>query len=205
MMVNLRLLAHLAEHELLGADTNAIAVGELGKLFEWVAVDAAAVAAAEIFHHRSVVVDHDASVVARDRRVVDGDDAVITTTNDGLTKCKIELLQQEAETIPGGLGTIGAHVGLYVTPTERRTEAPTPILMRTSVAFKQRNIKDLSALQVGSGIRRAEPRRKQGGECGCPHTSRQSNGDWGAASIGLAEDPSTQARNQRPVHGVASR
>lgn len=49
VMVNVRLLAHhFAEHELLRTEPDAIAIGELGELFQGIAVDAAAVAAAKL-------------------------------------------------------------------------------------------------------------------------------------------------------------
>ena len=110
-MVHLRLLTHFAEDELLGADANAIAVGELGELLHRVAIDATAVAATEVFHHRSLVVDDDARVVARDGRIVNGDVAIVPTPYERVAKCQVELLQQEAESVPGGFGAVGVHLG----------------------------------------------------------------------------------------------
>ena len=109
-MVHLRLLTHLAEDELLGADANAIAVSELGELLQWVAIDATAVAATEVLHHRSFVVDDDARVVARDGWIINGDVTIIPTPYKRVTKCQVELLQQEAVSVPGCFGTFGAHL-----------------------------------------------------------------------------------------------
>lgn len=91
------------------------------------------------FHHRAAAGDDDACVVTRNGRIVDGDVAVIAATDERVAGCQVELLQQEAETVPGGFGTIGAHVGSCVTLYvffEATRNAP-PNLKRTFRAFKQ--------------------------------------------------------------------
>ena len=80
------------------------------------------------------VVDDDARVVARDGRIVDGDVAIIPTTDERLTECQVELLQQEAESIPGASGSIGAHLGFALrAPCATRSKSAHANLMRTSL------------------------------------------------------------------------
>ena len=109
-MLQPRELAHVAEHQLLGADANPIAVVKFGQPLDEAAVDAATVAAAEVFEHGLVVVDRDARVAPRNGRIEDGDVAIGPATDERLPGGEIELLKQEAQPIlRSSVGLDGVH------------------------------------------------------------------------------------------------
>ncbi len=109
-VVHVGIRVHLAEHELLRSNTNAIAVRQFGRLANVRAVDPAPVAAPEILEKRAVVIGDDARVSPRDRGIEDRNVAVVPATDERAAHRQIVLLQEKPEPIsPTRLGTIGFH------------------------------------------------------------------------------------------------
>jgi hypothetical protein len=81
-----------AEHELLGADAQAVAVAELRGLANRLAVDLHAVTAVEIEEDRVVTVEHDASMVTRHERIFDRHVTIRAPAEDRSPAREIELL-----------------------------------------------------------------------------------------------------------------
>ena len=90
---------HLAENELLRADADPIAVIELGRFFYGNTVDATAVTTSEVLEDGVSVVDKDTCMPPRDGRVENSDVAIVTSTDERLSRREIEFLQQESQAI----------------------------------------------------------------------------------------------------------
>jgi hypothetical protein len=86
-------LLHEAEHEVLRADANAVAVDELMRALDELAVHANSVAAIEVLERRFILLKDDSGVPARDERIFDGDFALIATSDVRSSAPEIDLLK----------------------------------------------------------------------------------------------------------------
>jgi hypothetical protein len=86
-------LLHEAEHEVLSPDANAIAVDELLRAFDELAIHSNSVAAVEVFQGHVICVKKDASVAARDEGVFDRDLALIAPSYVRRPASQIDLLK----------------------------------------------------------------------------------------------------------------
>ena len=84
---------HPAEDQLLGADTDAIAVGETDVVLDGSVIDPEPVAAPEVLEECVLPLEHDLGVLAGDERIFDGDVAIRATAEDRLAWMDVELLQ----------------------------------------------------------------------------------------------------------------
>ncbi len=122
-----RALVGPAEHELLGADANAITLRQLDRSLDFDAVHAASVAALQIFDEGAALIDDDARVLSGNRRIEKGNLTVVGTTDDRDAEREVELLQQETQPIlRRGRGTKGSHGHLPTPNPSNPTLAPFP-------------------------------------------------------------------------------
>lgn len=88
-----------AINELEGADADAITFLEPDGALHALTIDARAIPAAQVFEDGLVVLDRQARMPPRDERVVERDEAVRASPEDGFARREIELLQQKSQTM----------------------------------------------------------------------------------------------------------
>ncbi len=90
-----------AHDELLRPNANPILIGERHDALRGLATDLDAVSRAEILDRDVVSIDDDASVLARNERVVDGNLAGGAASDDGDAGTQVNLLEQESKAVTG--------------------------------------------------------------------------------------------------------
>jgi Fe-S cluster biogenesis protein NfuA len=104
---------HPAEDEFLRTDANAVSVVQLGRFPYRPSINLHTVPALEIAQYGAARIDHDPRVVSRDKRIVDRDVAIRTSTEERAPGGEVELLQEESKTVSRQAELLGNTVTEY--------------------------------------------------------------------------------------------
>src|SRR5262249_55697838 len=88
----------LAEDELVLADANLVTDHQLVRTFDRLAIDTAAVAAAQVLQDRLLGENVNPSVTPGNERIEDRDLAVVAAADERVTRLELEFLQEKTQT-----------------------------------------------------------------------------------------------------------